>query len=62
MQADSLRTSGRLTVSTENLARGLLAAANWPLAVLLLLFVTSLVVLLFVARSSLFMKEEQWRT
>ncbi len=62
VEVDSLQTSDALTVRTGSLARMMFAAANWPLALLLVVLLVSGVIVLFVARSSLFVKEEQWRT
>ncbi len=62
LEAESLQTSGTLTTKAGNVSRLILAAGTWPLAILLTLFLASALVLLYLARFSLFKKEESWPT
>jgi formyltetrahydrofolate synthetase len=62
VEADSLKTSGALSMETSSLARMILAAGNWPVAIVLLLLLVSVAMLVFAIRSSLFVEEEHWRT
>lgn len=61
LQAEAFRASEELSAHTGTVARIAFAVGNWPVVVVLLLGLTSMVVLLFVARTSLFMNEERWR-
>ena len=62
LEAESLQTSDALTTRTGNISRLILAAGTWPLAILFTLVLTSALVLLYLARFSLFKKEEGWPT
>jgi hypothetical protein len=62
LEADSLQTSNALTTKTGSVSRLILAAGTWPLAILFTLVLASALVLLYLARFSLFKKEESWPT
>ena len=62
LEAESLQASDALTTKAGNVSRLVLAAGTWPLAILLTLILASALVLLYLARFSLFKKEESWPT
>ncbi len=61
LEAESLRQSSALTDRTRHLSRLLLLGGTWPIAIVLSTLLLGFLLILFVARTSLFGSEEGWQ-